>query len=265
VTTTTSAITRALQSATGESLFCRVWSPAGPPRAALVLVHGMSEHSGRYEHVGRFLADRGIVVYAHDHLGHGRSGGRRGWVARFDDLLDDVDRVHATASGEWPALPLFLLGHSMGGLVAAAYVLERPRKPDYLVLSGPAIVPLLAPGERTIDPTRLSKDPDVQRAYMEDPLVLRERVHDELFVRLADGLAYLPGRAREIRMPTLLLHGGDDPLCSAEGARMWLESSPDLDLTVHVYPSGRHEMMNETNKDEVLADLWAWCSSRLGS
>jgi alpha-beta hydrolase superfamily lysophospholipase len=254
---------RILRSTTGEELFLRVWSPP-EPRAVVVLVHGMSEHSGRYEHVCRFLCERSVAVYVHDHIGHGRSGGPRGWIARFKDLLDDVETVHELAAKEHEGLPLFMLGHSMGGLVAAAYVLECPRKPDFLILSGPAIVPLIQPGERRIDPTRLSKDPEVQRAYMEDPLVLRERVTEEFFHRLADGVGLLPGRAGEVTMPTLLLHGGDDPLCSAEGAQFWLSTSENPDVTVHIYPGGRHEMLNETNKEEVLADLWAWMRPRLG-
>jgi acylglycerol lipase len=256
--------TRTLRSATGSELFCRVWRPADDrPRACVVLVHGLGEHSGRYAHVGAYLAAHGLVVYAHDHVGHGRSGGRRGWVARFEGFLDDVDRVHALAVEEHPGLPVFLLGHSMGGLIAAAYVLERPRKPDFLILSGPALVPLPDATSRTIDPTRLSKDPAVQRAYLEDPLVLRERVTEDLLARLADGIALLPGRGPEIDMPVLLIHGADDPLCSAEGAAMWLSTSSSTDRTFAIYPGGRHEMHNETNKDEVLADLWSWISVHL--
>lgn len=255
--------TATLPSTTGETLFYRVWRPAGRARGVVVLVHGLSEHSERYEHVGRFLAERGLAVYAHDHLGHGRSGGRRGWVASFDHFLDDVEKLHELATREHPGVPTFLLGHSMGGLIASAYVLERTRKPDYLILSGPAIVPILDPGDRTIDATRLSSDPAVQKAYLEDPLCLRERVTDDLFARLADGVGLLPGRAGEVRMPCLLIHGDADQLCSAEGARMWLESSSSPDLTVKLYPGGRHEMFNETNRDEVLADLWTWLEQRL--
>jgi acylglycerol lipase len=254
--------TATLKSTTGEQLFYRSWS-APRPRALLVLVHGLSEHSERYEHVGRYLAERGVTVYAHDHIGHGRSGGRRGWIESFEHFLDDTEQVHRLAMRENPGLPVFLLGHSMGGLIAAAYVLER-LKPDFLILSGPAIVPLLNPSDRTIDASRLSKDRDVQKAYMEDPLVLRERVTDELFLRLADGVGLLPGRAAEVSVPTLLIHGGDDALCSAEGARMWLEGASSGDVTVKIYPGGRHEMLNETNKDEVLDDVWAWIRARLG-
>ncbi len=244
-------------------LFYRFWPPAGAARGGFLLVHGLGEHSGRYRHVGEFLAARGLSVLAYDHRGHGRSQGRRGWVERFADFLDDLECVHEQFASHLGELPLVLFGHSMGGLIVTAYLLERKRRPQLLVLSGPAIVPLLDPSDRTIDPTRLSKDPAVWREYLEDPLVLRERVTDELFERLAEGLALLPGRAGEIDVPCLLIHGAADPLCSAEGARAYVEGFGTGDITVRLYPDGRHEMLNETNKDEVLADLWNWLDQRL--
>jgi len=214
--------------------------------------------------VGRYLAERGIGVFAYDHQGHGLSEGRRGWVADFAHLLDDLETFHHWVLERSLGLPLVLLGHSMGGLITTAYMLEKPRKPDLLVLSGPAIVPILDPNDRTIDPTRLSKDPELWRAYLDDPLILRERVDPELFVRLGEGLALLPGRAGEISVPLLLIHGDEDRLCSAEGAKMYVEASSCRDLTVQLYPGGRHEMFNETNREEVLADLLSWLDARIG-
>ena len=116
------------------------------------------------------------------------------------DYVAEMSALAQTLAKETGKKPL-VFGHSMGGLITVAYLLERPLKPDYVILSGPAIVPLLDPTDRRIDPTRLSKDPEVQRAYMEDPLVLRERVTDELYMRLADGLSFLPGRAAELTLP----------------------------------------------------------------
>ena len=120
-------------------------------------------------------------------------------------LLDDLETFHRFVLERADGLPVLLLGHSMGGLIVTAYMLEKPLKPDFLILSGPAIVPLLDPNDRTIDPTRLSKDPAVWQAYLEDPLILRERVDPELFVRLGEGLRLLPGRAAEISVPLLLM------------------------------------------------------------
>jgi alpha-beta hydrolase superfamily lysophospholipase len=186
----------------------------------MVLAHGMSEHSGRYDHVGRFLASRGLAVHALDHRGHGRSGGETGTVETFGHFLDDLSTFLSMVRAESPAGPLVLLGHS-------------------------------------------SRDPEVQRAYMEDPLVLRERVQEDLFYKLAEGVMLLVGRAGEIGLPILLIHGTADVICSAEGADLWVRSSSSPDITVQLYPEGRHEMFNEINRDEVLAGLWDWLDARL--
>lgn len=247
----------------GVAVFRRAWLPEGPARAAMVLAHGMSEHSARYDHVGRYLACRGVAVHALDHRGHGRSGGEQGNVENFGFYLDDLATFLALVRREEPRGPLVLLGHSMGGLIVAAYLLERTPRPDLVVLSGPAIVPVLEPGAPRIDATRLSKDPEVQRAYMEDPLVLRERVKEDLYPKLMEGIMLLVGRAGEVTQPLLLIHGTDDRLCSAEGAEAWVRASSSPDLTVRLYEGGRHEMLNETNRDEVLADLWAWLDPRI--
>lgn len=241
----------------------RAWLPEATSRGVLVLAHGMSEHSGRYEPLGRFLAARGVAVHAMDHRGHGLSGGETGTVEQFGYFLDDLSTFLSLVRAEEPLGPLVLLGHSMGGLIVAAYLLERQPQPDLVVLSGPAIVPILEADGRRIDATRLSRDPQQQRAYLEDPLILRERVQDDLYYRLAEGVALLVGRAGEIRQPLLLIHGTADRLCSAEGAEAWVRSSASADLTVHLYPEGRHEMFNEINREDVLADLWAWLDARL--
>lgn len=249
--------------AEGVPIFRRSWLGQGPCRAAMVLAHGMSEHSGRYDPVARYLASRGVAVHSYDHRGHGRSGGALGTVESFAHFLDDLSTFHTLVHAEQPGLPLVLFGHSMGGLIAAAYVLEREPQPDLLVLSGPAIVPIVEPGGRRIDATRLSRCEVQQRAYMEDPLVLRERVQEELLYRLIDGVALLVGRAGEVKQPLLLIHGTDDRLCSAEGAHDWVRASSSPDVTVRLYPEGRHEMLNETNRDEVFADLWEWLDARI--
>jgi len=247
----------------GEQLLTRTWEPEGAVRAVLILVHGLGEHTGRYEHVGEFLASRGVRVCSYDQRGHGRSGGRTGWISSFDDFLDDLgvfhERVRAAADG----LPLVLLGHSMGGLIVTAYILDRRPLPDYLVLSSPAIVPIVEEGGRVIDATKLSHDPAEQEAYLTDPLVLRERVTEDLLLRIFDGVVRVDNRASEIVVPALLIHGSDDGLCSAAGARTYLEASSSPDMTVRIYEDGLHEMFNETCKAEVLAELGAWIDARI--
>jgi alpha-beta hydrolase superfamily lysophospholipase len=241
------------------------WKPAGKARAALVLSHGMSEYGMRYDPLARFLAARGVAVHSLDHRGHGHSGGETGTVEQFSYFLDDLAKFMTIVLSEEPGIPLVLLGHSMGGLIAAACVLERQPRPDLLVLSGPAIVPVMEGGERRIDATRLSRDPEQQRLYLEDPMILRERVRDDLFPELFSGISLLVGRAGEITEPVLLIHGTDDRLCSAEGAKMWVEATSSSDITVKLYEGGRHEMFNETNRAEVFGDLWSWLDHRIPS
>ncbi len=255
--------TSTFEGARGHQILLGRWSPDSQARAALVLVHGLGEHAFRYDHVARALAGIGVDVYAPDQQGHGHSGGTQGTVEKFSDFLDDVETIVRMARGDHPGKRLFLLGHSMGGLIATAYVLEKQEKPDRLILSGPAIVPIIEPGDRTIDATKLSRDPEQQHLYLTDPLVLRERVKEDLYFKLADGISLLPGRTGEITMPVLLLHGTDDPLCSAQGAESYVRGSGSDDVTVKLYPEGRHESFNEINREEVIADLLGWVEARI--
>lgn len=265
VSTTTSMATKegTFSGVGGVPIFRQAWLPPGPCRAVLVLAHGMGEYGGRYDPLARFLAMRGVAVHALDHRGHGHSGGEVGTVEEFGHYLDDLSRFMGLVRAEEPRGPLILLGHSMGGLIAAACVLEREPRPDLFVLSGPAIVPILEPGGRRIDAARLSRCPDQQQAYLDDPLILRERVKEELFVHLAQGIGLLVGRAGEITVPVLLIHGTEDRLCSAEGAEMYVRATGSKDITVRLYEGGRHEMFNETNRDEVFNDLWTWLETRI--
>jgi alpha-beta hydrolase superfamily lysophospholipase len=259
----------------GLDLFARSWLPDRPERAIL-LVHGWAEHSGRYEHVGAWLAARGCAVHAYDHRGHGRSGGPRGHARRFEDLLDDLEIALSRVREETPGLPLFLVGHSMGGLVAAAFAVERAPAVSGVVTSGAALAVADVPSraqlfalrllarvaprlhmDRPIATDALSRDPEVGRAYAEDPAVLRR-------MTLAMGAGFLSAVGRtvasadRVRVPMLLLHGGDDPLCPSEGSRRFFEglSSPASDL--RVYPGLRHEIFNEPERESVFEDVLGW-------
>jgi alpha-beta hydrolase superfamily lysophospholipase len=259
----------------GRSLFRRSWLPPRPERL-LVLVHGYAEHSGRYEHVGAWLAARGCAVHAYDQQGHGRSAGARGHVRRFSEFLDDLDAVLAAATLEQPGLPAFVVGHSMGGLVASAWAVERasgvlgvvtsgaalsvtgvPSRPRLLLLRAlRRVTPRLAI-DQPISQAALSRDPEVGRAYAADPLVFQRMTLSlaaELFAASGRTLA----RAGEVRVPMLLLHGGDDPLCPSYGSRAFFEqlAAPGSDL--RIYPELRHEIFNEPEQEQVFADLLDW-------
>ena len=251
----------------------RRW-PAVTTRAAVLLLHGISEHSGRYEHVGRFLSERGFDVVAIDLRGFGQSGGRRAYVESFDQYFDDVEDQLA----EMRALgvPIVLLGHSMGGLIALSYVLSTRPSPELLALSAPALgaeipAPLrsltpvlarLAPRLRVPSPIKgevLATDPAVGEAYFADPLVVRFAT-PALGEALLRQMQWANAHLDQLALPTLVLHGADDQLVPARSTR----SMGDLALvTRRTYPGLRHEIFNEPAHRAILQDLVDWMNEQL--
>jgi alpha-beta hydrolase superfamily lysophospholipase len=262
----------------GRSLFRRAWLPPDPARA-LLLVHGFAEHSGRYEEMGAWLAARGCAVHAYDQQGHGQTPGRRGHVQRFDHLLDDLGAALDLVCSEHPGLPAAIVGHSMGGLVAAAFAWQRNPRVTGVVVSGAALAPpelsrvriaaarvlhRVLPRLRInagIDPLGLSRDPEVARRYLEDPLVLRGMTA-ALGAELLGAIQRTAAAAAEIRVPMLLLHGEEDPLCLPQASAAFHAdlSVPGSDL--RIYPGLRHEIFNEPEREQVFGDLLAWIEAR---
>ncbi len=244
----------------------------------MLLVHGFAEHSGRYEHLGAWFAERDVAVHAYDQRGHGRSGGARGFVRRFGELLDDVEQMLARVRSEHRDLPLFLLGHSMGGLVVASFVCERSPDLHGAVTSGAALrVPkpvgrlqltalraLRSVAPRTaipnpVDPDALSTDPEVGAAYLADPLVHR-RLTASLAVGMFDAMRSAEARASRVRLPMLLLHGSDDALCCASGSRDFAAMVPEARF--RLYEGMRHEIFNEPQHASVFEDVLDWMKQR---
>ena len=217
-------------------LYHQAWSPDGEVRAGVLLVHGLGEHSSRYTHVAQHLTDRGYAVHALDHYGHGKSDGHPGYVERFSVYLDGVAALLEEAQKANPGVPLFLVGHSMGGLIAASFLLEHQDAFRACVLSGPAIksdqappaiviaiiklIALLAPTAPLIalDATGVSRDPDVVAAYMQDPLVHHGKLSARLLAEMSAAMKRTLARAGEIRLPIILMHGDADQLTSPSGS-----------------------------------------------
>lgn len=268
------------EGARGLSLFRRSWVPEAPERL-MVVVHGFAEHSGRYEDFGAWFAERRCAVHAFDLRGHGRSEGRRNHVDQFEDFLEDTGRLVALACNEHPGLPPFLVGHSMGGLIATAFV--RERSPDLmgLVTSGAALAPSvsklkafasgalqkIAP-RRYLDaglPTEgLSRDPEVVERYLADPLI-EPKITFGLGAEMLKAVARTAGGGAAVEIPMLLLHGGADPLCAASGSEGFFESltgevrhASDL----RVYPELLHEIFNEPERYEIFTELLAFLNAR---
>jgi len=263
----------------GETLALRRLPAPGPARAVVVMVHGLGEHAGRYHGLAEYLHEWGFAVWAHDHYGHGESSGPRGGLPSELRLVDDLALVIDDARRENPGLPLALLGHSLGGLVAASLVARGVRQVDALVLSSPgldpglsgfqkmllAVLPRIAPGLRVgngLDDNFLSHDPAVVQAYRDDPLT-----HDRIGGRLARFLAYegqtVLQQATDWPVPTLLLYAGDDRLVRPAASRAFASAAaPGGKVEVHCFDSLYHEIFNELEAEPVFEALQRWLNRR---
>ena len=251
--------------ADGENLAVQDWAlPEGrPQRGTVLIVHGLGEHVGRYDHVARRLNAWGFAVRGYDQYGHGESGGPRGGLTSDLRLLDDLaDMVDATRARMAAGQPLVLLGHSMGGLVAAQFVALQLRPVDALVLSSPALdpglnpvqklllatLPRIAPNLRVgngLDAQYLSHDPAVPAAYLADPLC-----HDRISARLgrfiATGGPATVAHARRWSVPTLLMWAGSDRLVNPAGSRAFAAAAPKAVVQSHCFEPLYHELFNES-------------------
>ena len=245
------------------------------PEATFVALisHGYGEHARRYDHVADRLVAEGAVVYAPDHLGHGASEGERAHVDDGEDFTRDLHQVVERAKEAHPGLPLVLIGHSMGGLIATRYAQRHREELTALVLSGPAIggAPQLEMllgldpiPDVPIDPQILSRDDRVGQAYAADPLVYHgpfKRPTLQALVTAVNAVASDPGLGD---LPTLWIHGEEDQLVPLAATRPAIEHVKGSDFSERVYPGARHEVFNETNRDEVLDDVLAFLHRVLG-
>ena len=265
----------------GLTLFRRSWLP-DDPRRVLLVVHGFGEHSGRYDDLAVWFAARGCAVHAYDQRGHGRSAGPRTHVDRFEQFLDDLAAFHALVREEQPTTPILLVAHSMGGLIGLTYLALRKPLLSGALVSGPALAP-----DRAVAPTKvmlarllrriaprlamkagldangLSRDPEVVRRYLADPLVIRTMTAS-LAAEMMGAAAALRGRAAQIGTPVLLMHGAQDPLCPVAASEAFAAALTSAGSAFRSYPTLRHEIFNEPERETVYADAWRWIEETLG-
>ncbi|HEF4753161.1 MULTISPECIES: alpha/beta hydrolase [Burkholderia] len=275
-----------LRTADGVELASYRWpadARAAPPRATVALLHGLAEHAGRYAPLAARLNAAGIDLLAIDLRGHGRSPGKRAWVARFDEYLDDADALVDEAARA--PTPLFLMGHSMGGAIAALYAIERaPARACTLaglVLSSPALAPgrdvprwMLAlsrlisrvwptfPAIR-IDAALLSRDADVVAANRADPLVHHGPVPARTGAEILDAMARIERGRSALRVPVLVYHGTADKLTEPDGSRTFGARVGSADRTLTLYEGGFHETMNDIERERVIDALIGWIDARV--
>ena len=264
----------------GVELFAQGWLPEGTPRDVVAIAHGYAEHGGRYGNLVERLVPQGYALYALDHRGHGRSGGKRALVDRMEWVIEDFHRFVGEVRTRHGDQRVKLLGHSMGGNVAFGYALRWPEDLSGMILSGPLIgarVPALqrlamrlfsaiAPGMGTVAlaAEAVSRDPAVVAAYKADPLVTVGKVPagtaHELFAPLPRYLRDAPG----MKVPVLIQHGEADSLVPLAGARPTIDAIGSSDKTVITYPGLFHEIYNEPEKDAVIGDLARWLEAHPG-
>ena len=269
-----------LEGVGGIRLYRQSWLPDGPPRAVVVIAHGAGEHSGRYAHVAVRLVDEGYAVYALDHRGHGRSEGPRAVIDRIDNAADDLDRLIMLAASEQPGVPLFLLGHSMGGTISVRHAMAHQDRLTGLILSAPlaaleaaspvtrlvarvlsALTPSL--GLFAVDPELVSRDPDVVNEYETDPLVHHDRLPARTIAELASAVESFPEAAGAITVPTLIMYGSGDHLVPPAGSMMLNDRIGAPDKKLNTYDGLYHEILNEPEQDAVMDDLCSWLRARV--
>jgi len=271
----------------GTRLYWQRYVPDDKPRAELLFVHGLAEHSGRYSHVMHYFAQEGFDCWALDYRGHGKSPGLRVHVDRFDEFLLDIAAAHRLVRAEQTRLPLYLVGHSQGGLLVLRHVLTQPDGAegiDGIIVSSPflGMHPNAAPSaplhvvanivstfspklmfSKVAEPKFLSRNPQVAEAYVNDPLVsntVSARWFTEVLRAQADTLA----RAPNLALPALVMQSGDDRLADPAATRAWVAAAP-AELVDYVEWDGLyHEMFNEPEKEQVFEKMEEWLAGQIG-
>jgi alpha-beta hydrolase superfamily lysophospholipase len=269
-----------LRTADGLELAGLALRPAGEPKAALAMVHGFGEHARRYDGLHRVLLDAGYAIGTADLRGFGRSPGPRGHIDGWADYRADAAAIVGLAASLAPGRPVFLFGHSMGGLIVLDFALHRPDGLAGVIASGPALLPAgrrralkelaavvlsrivpRATAELGLDPQGISSEPAEVAAYLADPLV-HGRASMRWGAEILRTMAATRERAAEFARPLLLLHGAVDPINAPEGSRAFHDACGHPDRTLRLYPGSRHEVHHDVGRRRMERDLLRWLAER---
>ena len=263
------------------NIYYQAWLPEGNAKAVLLVVHGLGEHSGRYMNVVNHFVPLGYAVYGLDHIGHGKSEGMREVVERFEDYTDTLTIYYNMVKGWQTGKPVFLLGHSMGGLIATYYLLDHQADFRGAVISAPGIkvrasisqaaitigkiLSVLAPkaGVLALDVNGISRDPEVVTAYVNDPLVFHGKTPARLAAELVKTMLRVTAEVDKITLPFIVVQGGQDKLVDPAGAQMLYDKASSKDKTIKVYDGLYHEVFNEPERARVLKDVETWLAAHV--
>lgn len=266
-----------------NGVFYHRWD-VNAPKGVVLLVHGLGEHSGRYQHVAEALNASGIAVIAPDHLGHGQSPGPRCHIDSFGEFFTPLDELRDIIDRDFPNLPCFLLGHSLGGLIVgtylalsperqsrfagaafsgAAFEVEQPPAPVAIFINKVLASLLPRLGVLQLDPSEVSRDPQVVRRYREDPLVHDGKVSARLVVELFASMQALADAAASITIPVLIMHGESDVMTAPVGSQHFFDRVASEDKTLRLYPGLFHEIFNEPEQERVLGELCNWLNAHV--
>lgn len=264
----------------GTTIEYDVYEPEGDPQGLILIAHGLGEHRGRYAHVAPRFTAMGLRAVVPDHQGHGKSGGPRADVRNADVFKSDLESLRKLTVVE--GRPTYLLGHSMGGLIALDYALDHQSELAALMLSGALVLPgddqpaplvaiakilgkiLPTLGTLALDPNSVSRDPKVVADYIADPLNYHGKVKAGMGAALLTRLESFPDRLPSLTLPLLVMHGEKDKLTNPEGSKLVDKLAGSSDKTLTIYPGLFHEIFNEPEQDQVLTDVTDWLSKRMG-
>lgn len=264
-------------------IFYQYWLPEGEPKATLLVVHGVREHSGRYMNVVNHLVPSGYGVYGIDHIGHGKSDGERVYVERFQDYTKTLKKYFDMIREWQPERPIFLIGHSMGGLISTAFLLEHQDELSGAVLSAPSIkvsdntsqaiifvgklLSIIMPkaGLIKLDAENVSRDPAVVDAYINDSLAYTGKITARLGAEILKTMQRVTEQATKIRLPIMIVQGSDDKVVDPRGAQLLYDLVTSEDKTIKIYDGLYHEVFNEPEHEQVLNDVKTWLEAHLGA
>lgn len=266
----------------GQELYLQAWMTE-KPKASMLLVHGLGEHSGRYFHFVEKLNEIGVSVFTFDGRGHGKSaeGKPDAYVDSYEDYLKDIDALFIKVKTYVPRVPAFIYGHSMGGGLVATYALNYQPDTAGIIMSSPAIKPaegtsvfLVAISSLVskyfprmkalqLDAEKISRIPAEVKKYLNDPLVYTDAIPARTGFELLQMMRFIQENASNFTLPFLLIHGTDDGLTNPKGSELLFEKAVSTDKAIRIFQGGYHELINDLDREEVMELMLDWIANRI--